>query len=115
VVITFPAALGLYATQTLATIEDVHRVMESQPGVGNVWSLESLRRWLAEQMGLTGASALRQYVDILPHFLVRRFVAEDEKSVVVFGLVPDNKAVAMQDAASFVQERDGFRAHDFAA
>ena len=63
--------------------------MESQPGVGNVWSLESLRRWLAEQMGLTGASALRQYVDILPHFLVRRFVAEDERSVVVFGLVPD--------------------------
>ncbi|MBV9287817.1 MAG: MMPL family transporter [Hyphomicrobiales bacterium] len=89
VVITFPPGLGLYTPQTLATIEDVQRVMESQRGVGNVWSLESLRRWLAEQMGLTGASALRQYVDILPHFLVRRFVAEDEKSVVVFGLVPD--------------------------
>jgi uncharacterized protein len=89
VVITFPPGLGLYTPQTLATIEDVHRVMESQPGVGNVWSLESLRRWLAEQMGLKGASALRQYVDELPLFLVRRFVAEDEKSVVVFGLVPD--------------------------
>jgi predicted RND superfamily exporter protein len=89
VVITLPPGLGLYTPQTLATIEDVQRVMESQRGVGNVWSLESLRRWLAEQMGLTGASALRQYVDILPHFLVRRFVAEDERSVVVFGLVPD--------------------------
>jgi predicted RND superfamily exporter protein len=88
-VITFPPGLDLYAPQTQAAIEDVHRVMESQPGVGNVWSLESLRRWLAEQMGLTGAGALRRYVDELPLFLVRRFVAEDEKSVVVFGLVPD--------------------------
>ena len=89
VLITFPPGLGLYTPQTLATIADVQRVVESQPGVGNVWSLESLRRWLAEQMGLTGVSALRQYVDELPLFLVRRFVAADENSVVVFGLVPD--------------------------
>jgi uncharacterized protein len=89
VLITFPPGLGLYTPQTLAAIDDVHRVMESQPGVGNVWSLESLRRWLAGQMGLTGIDALRQYVDVLPLFLVRRFIAEDENSVVVFGLVPD--------------------------
>jgi uncharacterized protein len=89
VLITFPPGLDLYAPQTLAAIEDVHRVMESQPGVGNVWSLESLRRWLADKMGLTGVNALRQYVDELPLFLVRRFIANDEKSVVVFGLVPD--------------------------
>jgi predicted RND superfamily exporter protein len=89
VLITFPPGLGLYTPQTLATIADVQRVVESQPGVGNVWSLESLRRWLAEQMGLTGVSALRQYVDELPLFLVRRFIAADESSVLVFGLVPD--------------------------
>jgi uncharacterized protein len=89
VLITFPPGLGLYTSQTLETIADVQRVVESQPGVGNVWSLESLRRWLAEQMGLTGVSALRQYVDELPLFLVRRFIAADESSVVVFGLVPD--------------------------
>jgi len=89
VLITFPPGLDLYTPQTLATIADVQRVVESQPGVGNVWSVESLRRWLAEQMGLTGVGALRQYVDELPLFLVRRFVAADENSVVVFGLVPD--------------------------
>ncbi len=88
VLITFPPGMGLFTPQTLATIVDVHRVLESQPGVGNVWSLESLRRWLAEQ-GLTSLGALRQYVDELPLFLVRRFVAKDENSVVVFGLVPD--------------------------
>ncbi|HZZ59782.1 MAG TPA: MMPL family transporter [Roseiarcus sp.] len=87
--ITFPPGMGLYTPQTLATIADVQRVLESQPGVGNVWSLDSLRRWLVEQMGLTGVDALRQYVDELPVFLVRRFIAKDGNSVVVFGLVPD--------------------------
>ena len=89
VMITFPPGLGLYAPQTLATIADVQTVLESQPGVGNVWSLETLRRWLSKQMALTGADALRQYVNELPLFLVRRFVAKDELSAVVFGLVPD--------------------------
>jgi len=36
VLITFPPGLGLYSPQTLATIADVHRVLESQPGVGKV-------------------------------------------------------------------------------
>jgi predicted RND superfamily exporter protein len=87
--ITFPPGVGLYTPETLATIADVHRVLEGQSGVGNVWSLESLRRWLAEQLGLTGVSTLRQYVDQLPRFLVQRFIAKDENSVIVFGLVPD--------------------------
>ena len=51
VLIDISPGRGLYAPQTLATIADVHRDMENQPGVGNVWSLESLRRWLAEKMG----------------------------------------------------------------
>jgi predicted RND superfamily exporter protein len=89
VLITFPPGLGLYTAQTLATVADVQTVLESQPGVGNVWSLESLRRWLVEQMGATGIDTLRQYVNELPVFLVRRFIATDESSVVVFGLVPD--------------------------
>jgi len=89
VLITIPPGLGLYTPQTVAAIADVHRVLESQPGVGNVWSLESLRRWLSTQIGLNGADALKQYVDELPLFLVQRFIAKDERSVVVFALVPD--------------------------
>jgi uncharacterized protein len=103
--IIFPPGLGLYAPQTLATIADVHRVLEGQPGVGNVWSLESLRRWLAEQMGLTGADALRQYVDELPVFLVRRFVAEDQNSVMVFGLVPDKSLTQLVPIVAQIESR----------
>ena len=105
VMITFPPGLGLYAPQTLATIADVQTVLESQPGVGNVWSLESLRRWLSEQMGLTGVDALRQYVNELPLFLVRRFVAKDELSVVVFGLVPDKSLTQLVPIVDQVERR----------
>jgi predicted RND superfamily exporter protein len=44
VLIEFPKGTSLYAPETLATIADVHAVVEKQAGVGNVWSLESLRR-----------------------------------------------------------------------
>ncbi len=103
--ITFPPGMGLYRPQTLATIADVQRVLESQPGVGNVWSLELLRRWLAEQMGLTGVDALHQYVDQLPLFLVRRFVAKDENSVVVFGLVPDKSLTKLVPIVDQLERR----------
>jgi predicted RND superfamily exporter protein len=105
VLITFPPGMSLYTPQTLATIADVQRAMESQPGVGNVWSLESLRRWLAGQMGLTGVDALRQYVSELPVFLVRRFIAKDENSVIVFGLVPDRSLTQLVPIVTQIEAR----------
>jgi uncharacterized protein len=89
VLITFPPGDSLYAPQTLATIADVHHALETEPGVGNVWSLETLRRWLAEKMGLTSVAALKEYVSYLPRYLVRCFISEDQKAVVVSGVVPD--------------------------
>ena len=45
--------------------------MEKQPGVGNVWSLYTLRRWLAEKLGRTDVATLKQYVGYLPESLVQ--------------------------------------------
>ena len=89
VLITFPPGASLYAPQTLATIADVHHTLETEPGVGNVWSLETLRRWLTEKMGLTSVAALKEYVGYLPRYLVRWFISEDQKAVIVSGVVPD--------------------------
>src|SRR3978361_1888323 len=49
VLIEFPKGQSLYSPETLQTIADVHAMVETQAGVGNVWSLETLRRWLAEK------------------------------------------------------------------
>jgi predicted RND superfamily exporter protein len=89
VLIEFPKGETLYSPQTLETIAEVHATVEKQAGVGNVWSLETLRRWLAEKVGTTDVATLKEYVDLLPVHLVRRFISADEDAVVVSGRVPD--------------------------
>ena len=73
----------------LQTIADVHAMVEKQAGVGNVWSLETLRRWLAEKAGKPDVATLKQYVDILPEHLMRRFISAEQDAVVVSGRIPD--------------------------
>ena len=41
---------------------------------------------------MSDVETLKTYVDVLPKFLTRRFVAEDQKSVVVSGRIPDSDA-----------------------
>jgi len=89
VLIQFPKGAGLYDDATLETIHEVHSIIEKQAGVGNVWSLDSLRRWLAEKAGKADLATLKQYVDILPEHLTRRFISAKKDSVVVSGRIPD--------------------------
>jgi predicted RND superfamily exporter protein len=89
VLIEFPKDQTLYSPETLETIADVHATVEKAAGVGNVWSLETLRRWLAEKVGSTDVATLQEYVDAIPKYLVRRFISADQKAVVVSGRVPD--------------------------
>jgi predicted RND superfamily exporter protein len=89
VMIQFPAGASLYSPQSLQVIAEVHAIMQHQPGIGNVWSLETLRRWLAERAGRSDVATLRQYVDMLPQYLVRRFISADQDAVVVAGRVAD--------------------------
>ncbi len=89
VLIEFPKGASLYAPETLQTIADVHSLVEKQAGVGNVWSLETLRRWLAEKAGSSDVATLKEYVGVIPEHLVRRFISADQDAVVVSGRVPD--------------------------
>jgi hypothetical protein len=69
-------------------IARAHEVLEKEAGLGNVWSLDSLRRWLAEA-GDASIETIKSYVCILPEHLVRRFIAEDETAVLVTARLPD--------------------------
>lgn len=89
VLIEFPKGASLYAPDTLQTIADVHALVEKQAGVGNVWSLETLRRWLAEKAGSHDVATLKEYVDVIPDHLKRRFVSAEQDAVVVSARVPD--------------------------
>src|SRR5271156_4812854 len=89
VLIEFPKGESLYSPETLQTIADVHATVEKQAGVGNVWSLETLRRWLAEKAGSSDVATLKEYVDVIPKYLVQRFIDTNQDAVVVSGRVPD--------------------------
>jgi predicted RND superfamily exporter protein len=112
VLIEFPPGASLYGPQTLAAIADVQRIVEESAGVGNVWSLETLRRWLAEKAGITDVRVLKEYVDLLPEHLTRRFISAKEDAVVVTGRIPDLDAsellpviVKLEKALAGVQAR----------
>lgn len=89
VLIQFPKGETLYSPETLQTIADVHATVEKAAGVGNVWSLETLRRWLAEKAGSDDVATLKEYVNLIPEHLVRRFIDAEQDAVVVAGRVPD--------------------------
>ena len=92
VYIQFPKGASLYDANTLNAIADVHALLERQTGIGNVWSLDTLRRWLAEKMNKSDVEALKQYVDLLPPYLTRRFISAEQDAVIVSGRVPDSDA-----------------------
>ena len=78
----------LYDKETLQTIAEAHRILEERAGLGNVWSIDSLRRWLAEA-GDDSVETIKRYVSILPEHLVRRFISQDERAVLVTARLPD--------------------------
>ena len=111
VLIDLPANASLYDPEPLAVLDQVHTIMEKQPGVGNVWSVETLRRWLAEKMGRADVATLKQYVGYLPESLVRRFISEDQRSEVVAGYVPDVDASQLRPIVEDIEKAlDGLRA-----
>ncbi len=91
VLIELAPGVSLYSERTLAAIGRVHDILEDASGLGNVWSLESLRRWLAEA-GEFNPQILSFYVSLLPEPLTRRFITAENDAVVVTGRVPDEDA-----------------------
>ena len=86
-------------------LREVHSLVEKQRGVGNVWSVDTLRRWLTEKLGRTDVEALKEYVGYLPESLVRRFLSEDMRSTVVAGYVPDVDASQLRPIVDELETR----------
>ncbi len=68
VYIQFPKGASLYSPETLAVIAEVDKVRKSD------------------------VDTLKQYVDLLPPYLTRRFVSAEQDAVIVSGRVPDSDA-----------------------
>jgi uncharacterized protein len=80
--------IDLYDPRTMSVIAAAHTVLEKEAGLGNVWSIESLRRWLKDA-GDDRVDTVKSYMKVLPEHLVRRFVDKDQTAVLVTGRLPD--------------------------
>jgi predicted RND superfamily exporter protein len=103
VMVDYPKDKSLYDPDVLKVIGDVHSIVETQSGVGNVWSIETLRRWLAKTQEDTPVR-LKEYVDILPDYLTKRFIDQPDHSVVVTGRIPD---IDVSDLLPVIVKLDG--------
>jgi len=103
VMIDYPKGKSLYDPDVLKVIGDVHSIVETQSGVGNVWSIETLRRWLAKTQEDT-PERLKEYVDILPDYLTKRFLDPADNSVVVTGRIPD---IDVSNLLPVIEKLDG--------
>jgi predicted RND superfamily exporter protein len=88
VMIEWKSGDGLFTPGPLEVIARTHEILEKVAGLGNVWSLESLRRWLREA-GDERIETVQKFVKLLPEHLVRRFIAKEQNAVLVTGRLPD--------------------------
>ena len=88
VMIEWSDGTPLYSPKTLDVVGQVHNALEKEAGLGNVWSVESLRRWLREA-GDDSIETVQKFVGFLPDHLVRRFIAAEGNAVLVTGRLPD--------------------------
>src|SRR3989440_1174308 len=84
IMIEWKTGEGLFTPVPLEVIAKTHEILEKQAGLGNVWSLESLRRWLREA-GDERVETVQKFVGLLPEHLVRRFIAKEQNAVLVTG------------------------------
>ncbi|MGD0634732.1 MAG: MMPL family transporter [Beijerinckiaceae bacterium] len=111
ILIEIPEGEDLYSRATLATIEAVQRTAETEKGIGNVFSLQTLRDWLAQKLDKTDIQTLRDYAGYLPKPLVRRYISEDGRAVLVSGRIPDIDASRLLPIVDRLDERlDAVRA-----
>ncbi len=88
VMIEWSNGAPLFSPAPMEVIGKVHDTLEREAGLGNVWSIESLRRWLHEA-GDDRIETVQKYIGILPEHLVRRFIAKEQNAVLVTGRLPD--------------------------
>ncbi len=88
IMLEWPEGKKVTDPEIIEALAATHALMEKQSGVGNVWSVETLRRWLINA-GETQPGALGDYLKQLPAHLVNRFVARDAPSALVTGRLPN--------------------------
>jgi len=102
IMLEWPKGKKVTDEDVIEALAGAHALIEEQSGVGNVWSVETLRQWLINA-GEMGPGVLEDYLKRLPDHLVERFVAKDGSSALVTGRLPNLDA---EDTVPVLQQLD---------
>ncbi len=100
IMVHWPESATFRSETMLNILAEAHRILEKQPGVGNVWSVETLRRW-AREAGNGDIAVVSGYIDRLPSHLTSRFINEDMRAALVTGRLPN---LTSTDAVKIMQQ-----------
>jgi len=91
VMVKWPEGLDISSSRMMSAMADIHRAVEQTGGVSNVWSTETLRRWLAET-GHSSNDDLRTFLSKMPREVYARLVNDAHRTGLVTGHIPDVQA-----------------------
>ncbi len=89
VMIKMPKEAKLESKEVLELIEKSHNIVEQEPIVGNVWSLEILRRWVFQNIEKDKEKNFLEYLGKMPEHLTARMLKKDENILLVTGRIPN--------------------------
>ena len=110
IMVSWPETTRLGTEKVLGVMGEAHKILETQKGIGNIWSVETLRRW-AREYGPGDAGTVADYISKLPKHLTSRFVNETKGTALVTGRLPNldsTDAVIIMDELNM--RLDGLRA-----
>ena len=102
VMLRWPDGKSITSPDVIEAISRTHDLLEKQSGVGNVWSAETLRRWL-EDIGEASPEKLADYIGRLPEHLSGRFLNRDARAALVTGRLPNLDA---EDSVPVLRDLD---------
>jgi hypothetical protein len=98
--VTWPEGLDISSPPVMSAIADLHRAAEQTGGVSNVWSTETLRRWLAET-GHSSSEDFRTFLSKMPPEVYARLVNDAHRTGLVTGHIGDLQA---RDVVALVED-----------
>ncbi len=88
IMLRWPDGEEVTSPRIIKAIAETHRLVEKQSGIGNVWSVETLNRWLKDA-GKSEPGVLKDYLGKLPKHLQKRFISSAVPSALVTGRLPN--------------------------
>lgn len=89
IMVRWPENKTIEDPEVLNVIASSHRIFERYEEVGNVWSVETLRRWVKDNTGSDDPKEVIGYLDRMPAHLTIRFLNKDQNAVLITGRLPN--------------------------